>query len=94
MIKIRSILTSYDKDLTKTVYKATNSYQINEAGFTSSLSVIPNTTWINNHLKISATPLSQVTIVFGTNIIKRFNQTTKSFVTGATFKLIINFREC
>ena len=62
--------------------------------FTSSQSVIPNTTWINNHLQISATPLSQVTIVFDTNIIKRFNQKTKLFVTGATFKLIINFREC
>ena len=45
-------------------------------------------------MKISASPLSQVVIEFETNIVKRFNRTTESFVDGASFKLIINFREC
>jgi len=45
-------------------------------------------------LKISASPLSQVVIEFEANIIKRFNKESKLFVDGATFRLVINFREC
>jgi len=53
-----------------------------------------NKTWLNNNLQIKASPLSQTVIEFKTNITKYFDNKNNNFITGSTFKLIINFREC